>query len=104
MVKEEMRLINILAELCDADPADIQWDGSGNCDTVQFVTKGKNPKRFLLKLAQDNAGMTSDNTCDFRVRVIAMEDADQTKKRRSRSSSSTRISAAHSRATGRKSR
>lgn len=101
---EKMRLINILAELCDADPADIQWDGSGNCDTIQFVTQGKNPKRFLLKLAHDNAGIISDNTCDFRVRVITMQDVSPTKKRRSRSSSSTRISAAHSRATGRKPR
>ena len=72
MAREEVRLINVLAELCDADPADIKWDGSGNCDTVQFVTNGKNPQQFLLKLAQDNVGATPANTFDFRVRVIAM--------------------------------
>ena len=33
---KEVRLINILAELCACDPADIFWDGSGSADTVVF--------------------------------------------------------------------
>ena len=67
---EKMRLINILAELYDADPADIQWDGSGSCDMVQFVTNSEKPRRYTLKLSQDNTGISGCGVCDFRVRVI----------------------------------
>lgn len=67
---EEMRLINILAELCQADPADIKWDGSGECDLIHFTTSGKDRKSFVLKLAKDNVGRIPSGIHDFRVRVL----------------------------------
>lgn len=37
--KREPRLINILAELCQCDPAEIEWDGEGSTDTIAFKTE-----------------------------------------------------------------
>lgn len=67
MPEKEIRLIDILAELCYADPAYIEWDGSGSADLVRFRTS---EREYLLKLSRDNTGCSSGNTQDFRVRVI----------------------------------
>lgn len=63
----EIRLINILAELCDCDPADIFWDGSGSADTVVFNASDAS---YLLKISRDNVAGTPPNCLDFRVRVM----------------------------------
>lgn len=67
--KEKTRLINILAELCQCDPANIEWDGEGSCDTIAFKTENC---RYLLKLAKESVQGRSADTMDFRVRVITM--------------------------------
>ena len=67
--KEKPRLINILAELCQCDPANIEWDGEGSCDTIAFKTENC---RYLLKLAKESVHGKSADTMDFRVRVITM--------------------------------
>ena len=64
---KEVRLINILAELCACDPADILWDGSGSADTVVF---NSDDASYLLKLSRDNVEGTPSNCLDFRVRVM----------------------------------
>lgn len=64
---ERLRLINILAELCQCDPAEVEWDGSGSTDTVAFNSDGK---RYLLKLAKESVQGQSASVMDFRVRVI----------------------------------
>ena len=63
------RLINILAELCQCDPANIEWDGEGSSDTIMFKTESC---RYLLKLAKESVQGKSSDTMDFRVRVITM--------------------------------
>lgn len=65
----EIRLINILAELCQCDPANILWDGSGSADTVVF---NGDDKSYLLKMSRDNVAGTPKNCLDFRVRVMTM--------------------------------
>lgn len=67
MKKENLRLINILAELCQCDPGDIIWDGSGSADTVVFDTDNV---RYLMKMSRDNVSGTPANCVDFRVRVM----------------------------------
>lgn len=64
---ESSRLINILANLCQCDPANVEWDGSGPVDTVAFVSDGK---RYLLKLAKESVQGQSASVMDFRVRVL----------------------------------
>lgn len=65
--EEKPRLINILAELCQCDPAAIEWDGEGSADTIAFNT-GSN--RYLLKLARESVQGSSASVMDFRVRVL----------------------------------
>lgn len=65
--KDELRLINILAELCQCDPAKIEWDGDGSIDTVAFKTESC---RYLLKLARESVQGQSGSIMDFRVRVL----------------------------------
>ena len=65
--EEKPRLINILAELCQCDPAAIEWDGEGSADTIAFNT-GSN--RYLLKLARESVQGGSASVMDFRVRVL----------------------------------
>jgi hypothetical protein len=65
--EEKPRLINILAELCQCDPAAIEWDGEGSSDTIAFNT-GSN--RYLLKLARESVQGSSASVMDFRVRVL----------------------------------
>lgn len=65
--EEKPRLINILAELCQCDPAAIEWDGEGSADTIAFST-GSN--RYLLKLARESVHGSSATVMDFRVRVL----------------------------------
>lgn len=65
--EEKPRLINILAELCQCDPAAIEWDGEGSADTIMFNT-GSN--RYLLKLARESVQGGSASVMDFRVRVL----------------------------------
>ena len=101
---EKVRLINILAGLYDADPADILWDDSGSCDVIQFTTNEEFPKRYVLKLSQDNTGVSGSSVCDFRVRVIAVEDANPTNKKREAEAPLCALSASSARATGRVSR
>ena len=67
--REEPRLINILAELCQCNPANIEWDGEGSSDTIMFKTESC---RYLLKLAKESIQGKSADTMDFRVRVITM--------------------------------
>lgn len=64
---DKPRLINILAELCQCDPATIEWDGEGSADTIAFNT-GSN--RYLLKLARESVHGSSASVMDFRVRVL----------------------------------
>lgn len=71
-MEEDLRLMDILAQLYVADPKNIKWDDSGSCDTVAFTSSGKEKRKFLLKLSRDNLSKTNGNTLDFRVRVIAM--------------------------------
>lgn len=65
--RETPRLINILAELCQCDPAEIEWDGEGSVDTVAFKTDSC---RYLLKLARESVQGQSASIMDFRVRVL----------------------------------
>lgn len=65
--EEKPRLINILAELCQCDPAAIEWDCEGSADTIAFDT-GSN--RYLLKLARESVQGSSASVMDFRVRVL----------------------------------
>lgn len=65
--KDKPRLINILAELCQCDPADIEWDGEGSSDTIAFKT---DDCRYLLKLARESVYGSSATVMDFRVRVL----------------------------------
>lgn len=65
--EEKPRLINILAELCQCDPAEIEWDGEGSVDTVAFKTDSC---RYLLKLARESVQGQSASIMDFRVRVL----------------------------------
>lgn len=65
--RNDSRLINILANLCQCDPANVEWDGSGPVDTVAFVSDGK---RYLLKLAKESVQGQSASVMDFRVRVL----------------------------------
>lgn len=65
--RESPRLINILAELCQCDPAEIEWDGEGSVDTVAFKTDSC---RYLLKLARESVQGQSASIMDFRVRVL----------------------------------
>ena len=65
--REKPRLINILAELCQCDPADIEWDGEGPVDTVAFKAEGCS---YLLKLAKESVQGQSASVMDFRVRVM----------------------------------
>ena len=65
--REEPRLINLLAELCQCDPAKVKWDGEGSADTVGFESDGR---KVLLKLSKESAGGQSGSFVDFRVRVI----------------------------------
>ena len=67
--RDKPRLINILAELCQCDPANIEWDGEGSSDTIMFKTKSC---CYLLKLAKESVQGKSADTMDFRVRVITM--------------------------------
>lgn len=64
---EELRLINILANLCQSDPAEVEWDGSGSADAVSFVSDGG---RYTLKIAKEPAQGKSSSVMDFRVRVL----------------------------------
>lgn len=64
---DQPRLINILAELCQCDAADIEWDASGSSDIIGFKSGSR---RYLLKLAQESSGGYSDSFADFRVRVL----------------------------------
>ena len=66
MPGREIRLINVLAELCSTDPAEIEWDGSGTVDLVRFRTS---EREYLLKLSRENVSGSFGNTHDFRVRV-----------------------------------
>lgn len=66
---DELRLINILAELCQCDPACVEWDGEGAADTVGFSSDGK---RYLLKLSKESVQGQCASVMDFRVRVITM--------------------------------
>lgn len=68
--REKPRLINILAELYQCDPAEIEWDGDGSTDTITFKSENC---RYLLKLARESVQGKSADTMDFRVRVIAMK-------------------------------
>ena len=65
--RDKLRLINVLAELCQCDPADIEWDGEGSVDTVTFKTEGCS---YLLKLAKESVQGQSASVMDFRVRVM----------------------------------
>lgn len=65
--RESPRLINILAELCQCDPEEIEWDGEGSVDTVAFKTDSC---RYLLKLARESVQGQSASIMDFRVRVL----------------------------------
>ena len=67
--RDNPRLINILAELCQCDPSNIEWDGEGSSDTIMFKTENC---RYLLKLAKESIQGKSADTMDFRVRVITM--------------------------------
>lgn len=67
---EAPRLIDILAELCQCNPAEIEWDIEGSVDTVLFKTESC---RYLLKLAKESVQGKSADTMDFRVRVITMK-------------------------------
>ena len=67
--REKPRLINILAELCQCDPAEIEWDGDGPVDTIAFKTESCG---YLLKLAKESVQGQSADTMDFRVRVTLM--------------------------------
>lgn len=67
---EAPRLINILAELCQCDPANIEWDGEGSSDTIAFKTESC---RYLLKLAKESVQGKSADTMDFRIRVITIK-------------------------------
>ena len=64
---EKPRLINILAELCQCDPAEIEWNGGGPAETITF-NAGSN--RYLLKLARESVQGGSASVMDFRVRVL----------------------------------
>ena len=68
--RDKPRLINILAELCQCDPANIEWDGEGSSDTIMFKTESC---RYFLKLAKESVQGKSADTMDFRVRVITMK-------------------------------
>lgn len=68
--RDKPRLINILAELCQCDPANIEWDGDGSSDTIMFKTESC---RYLLRLAKESVQGKSADTMDFRVRVITMK-------------------------------
>lgn len=68
--RENLRLINILAELYQCDSAKIEWDGDGSVDTITFKTESC---RYLLKLAKESVQGKSADTMDFRVRVIVMK-------------------------------
>lgn len=65
--EKKPRLINILAELCQCDPATIEWDGEGSADTIAFHTDSN---RYLLKLARESVQGSSTSVMDFRVRVL----------------------------------
>lgn len=65
--QKEVRLINILAELYECDPANIFWDGSGSADTVVFNSSDAS---YLLKMSRDNIAGTPPGYLDFRVRVM----------------------------------
>lgn len=66
-VKEKPRLINILAELCQCDPADVLWDGEGAADSIAFNSDGRS---YLLKLAKESVQGQCASVMDYRVRVI----------------------------------
>ena len=68
--REKPRLINILAELCQCDSAEIEWDGGGSADTITFKAESC---RYILKLAKESVQGKSADTMDFRVRVITMK-------------------------------
>lgn len=65
--QDKPRLINILAELCQCSPAEIEWDGEGSVDTIAFKTESC---RYLLKLARESVQGKSASVMDFRVRVV----------------------------------
>ena len=65
--RDKLRLLNILAELCQCDPADIEWDGEGSVDTITFKTEGCS---YFLKLAKESVQGQSASVMDFRVRVM----------------------------------
>ena len=67
--EEKPRLINILAELCQCNPADIEWDGGGPVDIISFKTA---THQYLLKLARESSQGRSVGDADFRVRVVIM--------------------------------
>lgn len=65
--REDSRLINILASLCQCDPANVEWDGAGPVDIVSFKSDGKS---YLLKLSKESVQGQSASTADYRVRVV----------------------------------
>ena len=65
--REGFRLINILASLCQCDPANVEWDGTGPVDIVSFKSDGKS---YLLKLSKESVQGQSASVTDFRVRVV----------------------------------
>lgn len=67
--REKPRLINILAELCQCDPSEIEWDGEGSVDTITFKTESC---RYLLKLAREPIQGQYASVMDFRVRVMSV--------------------------------
>lgn len=67
MITGEVRLSEVLAMLAGASKKSVRLDLSGSCDILKFTAK--DGREFTLKLPKD-AESASDNSADFRVRVV----------------------------------
>lgn len=63
----EVRLSEVLVLLAGASKKSVRLDFSGSCDVLKFTAK--DGREFTLKLPKD-AESVSENSADFRVRVV----------------------------------